>query len=75
MIWEPKKILSVTDTPFSLSICHKVMGLDALILVFLMLNFKPISSLSLFTRFWEVSTFNGEVDNTLLEKKETKRQR
>ena len=34
---------------FSSSICHEVMGLDAMILVFLMLNFKPVFSLSSFT--------------------------
>ena len=31
---------------FSPSICHKVMGLDAMILVFGMLSFKPTFSLS-----------------------------
>ena len=31
------------------SICHEVMGPDAMILVFLMLNFKPTFSLSSFT--------------------------
>ena len=31
---EPKKIKSVTDSIISPSICHEVMGLDALILVF-----------------------------------------
>ena len=31
------------------SICHEVMGLDAMILVFWMLNFKPTFSLSSFT--------------------------
>ena len=31
------------------SICHEVMGLDAIILVFWMLSFKPIFSLSSFT--------------------------
>ena len=34
MIWEPKKIKSVTVFSFSPSICHEVMGLDAMILVF-----------------------------------------
>ena len=33
VILEPKKIKSVTVSIFSLSICHEVMGLDALILV------------------------------------------
>ena len=41
VILEPKKIKSVTVSIFSLSICHEVMGLDFLILVFWMLSFKP----------------------------------
>ena len=40
---------SVTVFIVSPSICHEVMGLDAMILVFWMLNFKPIFSLSSFT--------------------------
>ena len=35
--------------PFSPSICHEVMGPDAMILVFWMLSFKPTFSLSSFT--------------------------
>ena len=38
VILEPKKIKSVTGSIFSLSICHEVMGLDALILVLWMLS-------------------------------------
>ena len=38
VIWEPKKIKSVTASTFSPSICYKVMGPDAMILVFLMLS-------------------------------------
>ena len=34
VILEPKKIKSVTASTFSPSICHEVMGLDAVILVF-----------------------------------------
>ena len=34
MILEPKKIKSVTISIVSLSICHEVMGPDAMILVF-----------------------------------------
>ena len=34
VILEPKKIKSVTDSSFSPSVCHEVMGLDAMILVF-----------------------------------------
>ena len=42
----PKKIKSVTVSSVSLSICHEVMGPDAMILVFGMLSFKPVFSLS-----------------------------
>ena len=45
-ILEPKKIKTVTVSP---SICHKVLRPDAMILVFWMLSFKPIFSLSSFT--------------------------
>ena len=48
-ILEPKKRKSVTASTFSPSICHEVMELDAMILVFLMLSFKPAFSLSSFT--------------------------
>ena len=41
VILEPKKIKSVTVSIVSPSICHEVMGLDATILVFLILSFKP----------------------------------
>ena len=34
VILEPKKIKSVTVSIFSLSICHEVMGLDAILVVF-----------------------------------------
>ena len=34
VILEPKKIKSIPDATFSLSICHEVMGLDAMVLVF-----------------------------------------
>ena len=46
MILEPRKIKSATVSP---SICHEVMELDAMILVFWMLRFKPTFSLSSFT--------------------------
>ena len=42
VILEPKKIKSVTVSISSPSICHEVMGPDAMILVFLMLSFKPV---------------------------------
>ena len=34
VIWEPKKIKSVTASTFSPSVCNDVMGLDAVIFVF-----------------------------------------
>ena len=40
VILEPTKIKSVTVSIISLSICHEVMGLDTMILVFSMLSFK-----------------------------------
>ena len=43
VIWEPPKIKSATVSP---SICHEVMGPDAMILVFWMLSFKPTFSFS-----------------------------
>ena len=49
LILEPQKIKSVTVSLFPQSICHEVMGLDAMILVFWMLSFKPAFSLSSFT--------------------------
>ena len=49
VILELKKIKSVIASIFSPSICHVVMGRDAMILVFWILNFKPAFSLSFFT--------------------------
>ena len=50
VILEPKKIKSsVTVSTVSPSICHEVMGSDAMILVFWILSFKPTFSLSSFT--------------------------
>ena len=46
VILEPKKIKSVTVSIVSPSICHEVMGPDAMILVFSMLSFKPALSFS-----------------------------
>ena len=46
-----KKIKSVTVSIVSPSICHEVMGPDAMILVFWMLSFKPGFLLSSFTFF------------------------
>ena len=41
VILQTKEIKSVPISTFSLSICHCVLELDAVILVFGMLNFKP----------------------------------
>ena len=45
VILKPKKRRSVGASTFSFSICHQVMGLDAMILVFWILSFKPAFSL------------------------------
>jgi len=62
VIWEPKKIKSLTVSIVSLSIRHEVMGLEAMILVCWMMSFKPAFSLSSFTfikRFFSYSLLSG----------------
>ena len=62
VIWGPKIIKSVTVSNVSPSICHEVMGLDAMILVFWMLSFKPtfwLSSLTLFKRLFISSSLSA----------------
>ena len=49
VILEPPKINSLTVPTVSPSICHEVMGQDAMILVFWMLSFKSTFSLSSLT--------------------------
>ena len=49
VILELQKIKFVSVSTVSPSICHEVMGPDAMILVFWMLSFKPTFSLSSFT--------------------------
>ena len=49
VILEPKKRKSVTTSTYSPSICHIIMQLDAMILVFLIFSLKPALSLSSFT--------------------------
>ena len=49
VILEPKKRKSVTVSIVSPSVCHEVMGPNAMIFVFLMWSFKPTFSLSSFT--------------------------
>ena len=49
VILEPPKIKSVNVSIFSPSICHEVMGPDAMIFVFWKFSFKPTFSLYSFT--------------------------
>ena len=49
VILEPKKIKSFTVSIVSSFICHEVMGLDAMVLVFWVLSFKSVFSPSSFT--------------------------
>ena len=49
VILEPPQIKSLTVSIVSPSVCHGVMGLDAMIFVFRMWSFKPTFSLSFFT--------------------------
>ena len=56
MILEPKKIKSVTAFTFSPSAYHEEVGLDAMILVFWMLSFKPaLPSFTLIKRLFSSS--------------------
>ena len=62
VILEPKKIKSVTVFIVSPSICHEVMGPDAMILVFLMLSFKSaflLTSFSLIKRLFSSSSLSA----------------
>ena len=62
VILEPKKIKSVTVSTVSPSICHEVMGPDAMIFVFWMLSFQPTFSFSTFTfikRFFSSSSLSA----------------
>ena len=49
VILEPRKIKSATVSTISPSICHEVMGPDAMVLVLWMLSFQPTFSFSSFT--------------------------
>ena len=62
VILEPKTIKSATVSTVSPSICHEVMGPDAMIFVFCMLSFKPTFSVSSFTfikRLFSSSSFSA----------------
>ena len=49
VILETRKLKSLTVSIASPSMCHEVMGPDAIIFIFWMLSFKPVFSLSSFT--------------------------
>ena len=57
--WEPKKIKSLSVFIVSPFICHEVMGLDAMILVFWMFSFKPTFSLSSFAFIKRLFSFSS----------------
>ena len=62
VILEPKKIKSVTVSIISPSICHEMMGPDAVILVFCILNFKPtfsFSSITFIKRLFSASSLSA----------------
>ena len=58
LILEPKKMKSNTVSTFIPSICHEVIGQDAMIFIFLMLSFKPAFSLSSFTFIKRLFSFS-----------------
>ena len=58
VILEPKKIKSATIIIFSPSICQEVIGPDATIFIYWMLNFKPAFSLSSFTFIGRLFSFS-----------------
>ena len=68
VILEPPKIKLATVPS---SICHEVMGLDAMILVFWMLSFKP----TLFTLLWREWRANSLEKTLMLGKIEDRRKR
>ena len=57
VILEPKKIKSVTVSIVSPTICHEVMGLDAMIFIFWMLSFKPAFPPWTVWKGWEHSKY------------------
>ena len=62
VILEPRKIKSVAASIFSPSICHEVLGLDAKILFFSMLSFKPaflLYSFTLIKRLFSASSLSA----------------
>ena len=61
VILEPKKIKSLTVSIVSPSVCHEEMGLDAMILVFWMLSFKPAFSMNRDSYTYSFPTLGAEV--------------
>ena len=62
MILEPQKIKSLTVSIVSPSICHEVMGPDAMIFVFWLLSFKstfPLSSFTFIKRLFSSSSLSA----------------
>ena len=59
VIFEPKKIKSVTVSTFSQSVCHEAVGPDAKILVVWMLSFKPVFLLFSFTLIKRLFNFSS----------------
>ena len=57
VILKPKKVKSVPVSIVSPSICHKVMGPNAMIFIFWMLSFNPAFSLSSFTFIKKLYSF------------------
>ena len=58
VILEPQKINSVTVSIVTPSVCHEGRGLDAMIIVFWMLHFEPLFSLSSFTFIRKLCSFH-----------------
>ena len=63
VILEPRKINSAIVSIVSPSICHEVMGPDAMILVFWMLSFKPTFSLERCKKLVECDFYDSAVSN------------
>ena len=59
VILEPPKMKPVTVSIISPSIWHEVMGLDAMILIFYMLYFKPVFILYSFTLIRKLFSFSS----------------
>ena len=58
VVLKPTKIKSVNVSIVSSSICHKVMGLNAMILFFWIMSFKPAFSLFFFTFINKLFSFS-----------------